>query len=220
MVSQRYSCNPTSNPTNTPTTEPTNSPTVTPTANPSKNPTIKPKTQFPTIVPTESPSKQINQNSMGNDKKQQKNVLFVGLGIGLGIGLILAITSCIFCLCYLQHKYKPQSNQVSHLSHNISNDPAQLGSISSTHTTGMIALPLSNMTPKGNPITNEGNIHINDNKLADQLQKNQNDLYSLTKGDIKADEFVTNNGEINNEGESQINVTNSDIVESGFETIK
>ena len=157
---------------------------------------------------------------MGNDKKQQKNGLFVGLGIGLGIGLIFTIISCIFCLCYLQHIYKQQSNQVSHFSHNISNDPAQLGSISSTHTTGMIALPLSNMTPKGNTIKNEGNIHSNDNIIADQFQKNQNDLYSLTKGNIPADEFVTNNGQINNEGESQINVTNSDILPSQFETIK
>ena len=201
--------NPTKTPTTTPTTVPTetpslipsHSPTQIPTVTPSNNPTINPMTDFPTIVPTETPSKQINQNSMGNDKKQQRNVLFAGLGIGLGIGLIFAITSCIFCLWYLQHNYKQQSNQVSHFSHNIANDPAQLGSISSTHATGMIALPQSNMTPG-------------------QFQKNQNDLYSLTEGDMKAHEFVTNNGQINHEGESQINVTNSDILPSQFATIQ
>ena len=199
-------------PTQNPTLFPTNLPSTSPTISPTGSPTVTPIAQIPTTIPSKTPSKQINQNSLGNDKKQQNNILFVGLGIGLGIGLIFAIISCIFCLWYLQPQYKQQSNQVSQFSHNIANDPAQLGSITSTHTTGMIALPLSNMTPKANTIKNEGNTHSNDNIIADQFQKNQNDM--------KPHEFVTNNGQINHEGESQINVTKSDILPSQFETIK
>ena len=196
----------TNDPTSIPTLNPSITPTLIPTAIPSKitsNPTLFPTlspaltttTESPTFAPTVTrtgasiPPTTLPDNPSNGVSKQQ--ILYMTLS-AIG-GVVCTLITIMLVLFYKYYNSKKKNQQTV--------DEGTINRLQKDIETK------SGETELFPPQNNLNDLTINDPEIAKEYQSNQMDLNKLTKGQIKPDNFKTNDGEPINDFEGNNNKT-------------
>ena len=227
LITQTPTKSPTSTPTLYPTTTPTSTPTqitdistTIPTTSPSLSPTFSPTnpTQIPSPIPTKNPT---NYPSYQLKQIDESNIIVIVIGVGLASGFIILLMLIRFIFRYFNKKINKQQKDI----HKRQIGLAQLRSFSNPSpivSKNIIPVLTENDHEIAKEVAHfEKDIYLKQTKglkletdkmVAQELQNNNNDLYNLTKGNIKSNVFTTNDGQNNIERESQINLIQNDSI--------